>query len=112
MLYTEQPRFLTLGQAAELFGVQPHTVGRWVQTGAISKAPLPGRTVRIPLSEVQRVARGDATLTRFPVKRVFKQYSGEHWIEDAEADQRLRLGRRRWERLAAEADTALAELSS
>ncbi len=44
--------FLTVEQVAEQLQVHPNTVRRWMDAGVLRKVPLPGRTVRIPASEL------------------------------------------------------------
>lgn len=48
--------FLTVEQVAERLQVHPNTVRRWIDAGVLRKLPLPGRAVRIPASELARLA--------------------------------------------------------
>ena len=57
------PRPLTREQAAELLGLHPRTVDRWVHRGRLHAIDLRG-TVRIPVTEVARV-RSIPAWTRF-----------------------------------------------
>lgn len=48
---------LTTTRAAALLNVDRHTVARWARLGQIRHARLPGGTLRIPRSEVDRILR-------------------------------------------------------
>lgn len=57
------PRLLTREQAAELLGLHPRTLDRWVHRGRLRVIDLRG-TVRIPVAELARV-RSIRVWTRF-----------------------------------------------
>jgi excisionase family DNA binding protein len=57
------PRPLTREQAAELLGLHPRTLDRWVRRGRLGVIDLRG-TVRIPVAEAARVS-SIAAWTRF-----------------------------------------------
>jgi excisionase family DNA binding protein len=57
------PRPLTREQAAELLGLHPRTLDRWVDRGRLRVIDLRG-TVRIPVTELARV-RSIRVWTRF-----------------------------------------------
>ena len=48
-------RFLTIAEVAALLGVSTKTVRRRLRDGSLRKAPLGGRAVRIPASELDRM---------------------------------------------------------
>jgi excisionase family DNA binding protein len=48
--------FHTVEQVASALGVCTRTVGRWIRDGALRKAPLGGRTVRVSSTELRRLA--------------------------------------------------------
>lgn len=51
-------RFLTLNEAAEILRVNPSTLSRQCQAGKFPHVRV-GRTVRIPVPEVERLERGE-----------------------------------------------------
>jgi len=51
--------FLTVDQVAARLQVSPRTVHRWVSEGTLRRAELPGRALRIPASELQRMVGGN-----------------------------------------------------
>jgi len=53
-----ESEFLTVRQVAARLQVTERTVHRWLAAGEIRQAPLPGRTLRIPASELVRLAGG------------------------------------------------------
>jgi excisionase family DNA binding protein len=57
------PRPLTREQAADLLGLHPRTLDRWVRRGRLGVIDL-GGTVRVPMAEADR-ARSIAAWTRF-----------------------------------------------
>lgn len=52
---TAEPQFLTIDDLAACLGVSTRTIRRWVAAGSLQKAPLGGRTVRIPINELHRL---------------------------------------------------------
>jgi len=46
---------LTVEAVAERLDVSPSTVRRWVATGFLPTAPLPGRVLRIPLAALEAI---------------------------------------------------------
>lgn len=52
------PAFLTIDEVATLLGVSTRTVRRRLKGGTLRRAPLGGRVVRIPASELNRLAGG------------------------------------------------------
>lgn len=52
----DQPAFFTVPEFAEILGVSTKTVRRRLTIGTIQRAPLGGRVVRIPASELSRLA--------------------------------------------------------
>ena len=53
-----EPRFYTLGEAAEILRVNPFTLSRQCAAGTFPHVRV-GRTVRIPVAEVERLERGE-----------------------------------------------------
>ncbi len=53
-------RFFTVAEAAVLLGVSQKTIRRRIRSGHIRKAAIGGRAVRIPASEIARIASGRA----------------------------------------------------
>lgn len=52
--------FLTIAEAAECLDVSARTIRRRIKDGSIRKSPLAGRAVRIPATELERLAYGAA----------------------------------------------------
>lgn len=52
------PRFYTLGEAAAILNVNPSTISRQCAAGKFPHVRV-GRTVRIPVAEVERLERGE-----------------------------------------------------
>lgn len=55
---TPDTRFYTLGEAAEILRVNPSTLSRQCAAGTFPHVRV-GRTVRIPVAEVERLERGE-----------------------------------------------------
>lgn len=63
-----EPRFYTLGEAAEILRVNPSTLSRQCAAGTFPHVRV-GRTLRIPVAEVERLERGEparSTLIEVP----------------------------------------------
>ena len=56
---TPDTRFYTLGEAAEILRVNPSTLSRQCAAGTFPHVRV-GRTLRIPVAEVERLERGEA----------------------------------------------------
>jgi len=58
----EEDRMLKVDEVAERLRVNPETVRNWLRAGTLKGTRLGGKRAgwRIPLSEVERVERGDA----------------------------------------------------
>ena len=50
------PAFFTVDEMAALLGVSHKTIYRRLEDGLIRRAPLGGRTIRIPASELDRLS--------------------------------------------------------
>lgn len=48
-------QYLTLAEAAVALGVSVRSLGRWSSLGQLRTVKLPGRQVRIPRSEIDRL---------------------------------------------------------
>lgn len=59
---TTDPRFLTLKEAAAILNVNPSTLSRQCAAGTFPHVRI-GRTVRIPVAEVERLERGEPQRT-------------------------------------------------
>lgn len=57
-----EPRFYTLAEAAEILRVNPSTLSRQCQAGTFPHVRV-GRTLRIPVAEVERLERGEPART-------------------------------------------------
>lgn len=92
--------FPTRKSAALFYGVSHVTIGRWLRRGKLA----PGSVTAPRLQS--------ADLDRYPVARMrhYPIRTGPNWIALTEMDQVARLGLRRWQRLAADADAAIAGL--
>ena len=55
-------RFYTLKEAAEVLGVNPSTLSRQCKAGQFPHVRI-GRSVRIPIAEVDRLERGEPSRT-------------------------------------------------
>ncbi len=53
----EEEEYLTVEQFAKLFQISEGTVYRWTASGKVATIKLGYRTIRIPRSEVQRIAQ-------------------------------------------------------
>lgn len=53
---TDEEEYLTMAQFAKLFQVHPDTVGKWMRDGKVHSIKLGHRIIRIPRSEVRRMA--------------------------------------------------------
>jgi excisionase family DNA binding protein len=59
------PVFHTVGQVARALGVSPKTVQRRIRDGVIRKVAMGGRLVRIPSSELRRLAAKYQCLSKY-----------------------------------------------
>lgn len=57
----EQPELLTSSEVAALFGVQPHTVRRWVNDGVLPSMKTLGGHARIRRDAVDALLRTNTT---------------------------------------------------
>jgi excisionase family DNA binding protein len=57
---TTERQFLTIDDLAECLGVSTRTIRRRLADGSLCKAPLGGRSVRIPLHELHRLLGNDS----------------------------------------------------
>jgi excisionase family DNA binding protein len=55
-----EPQFLTIDELAANLGVSTRTIRRRLADGSLCKAPLGGRSVRIPLRELPRLLGNDS----------------------------------------------------
>ena len=55
-----EPQFLTIDELAECLGVSTRTIRRRLADGSLRKAPLGGRSIRIPLRELHRLLGNDS----------------------------------------------------
>jgi len=51
-------KLLRSGEAAEILGVDRHTIVKWIREGRIRAVRLPSGRYRIPESEVRRILEG------------------------------------------------------
>lgn len=54
-----QPAFYTIGEIAKILRIDARTIRRRLGKGLIRKAPMSGRVVRIPATEVVRLMSGE-----------------------------------------------------
>lgn len=59
---TPDARFYTMKEAAAILNVNPSTISRQCQAGTFPHVRI-GRTVRIPVAEVERLERGESQRT-------------------------------------------------
>jgi len=52
---TQLPALLTIEEAADALRIHPETFRRWVRDGKVQPADLPGRTIRIRRTDVERM---------------------------------------------------------
>jgi excisionase family DNA binding protein len=69
MIRDSEPRHLTTGEAAKLFGVQPDTVLKWVKKGWLRANTTAGGHHRVEASEIEKMLKthGAAAPRRMPV---------------------------------------------
>lgn len=57
------PTYYKVREAAELLGVSPLTVYRWLRDGTLRGVRIGPKLLRVPRSEIERMAQGQATVS-------------------------------------------------
>ncbi|MDP3767714.1 MAG: helix-turn-helix domain-containing protein [Dehalococcoidia bacterium] len=105
----EQERWLTLGQACKVLGVDESTLRRWADSGHVHAFRTPGRHRRFAQSEIQELLSGrgrdgrryrelgDLTASRIRRQLHRRPMREAHWyatVDEAERERLRPLGRR------------------
>lgn len=67
---SKQSRWMSPGKAAQMFGVHPATIVRWIEGGKLSAVRTPGGHRRLLTEEVEKLARQFGILEPVVVKPV------------------------------------------
>ena len=53
----DEQKLYTREEAAEIFNVHVQTISNWIRWGQLRRVSAPGRIVRIPASEIERLTK-------------------------------------------------------